>query len=72
MEQALERPVPLHRRTHPDLNAPGCFGCKAAGVRFGGIHSMKKMREDGSTGQSIKQEIYDAARRTGRDITRAR
>lgn len=33
---------------------------------------MKKMREDGSTGQSIKQEIYDAARRTGRDITRAR
>lgn len=24
----------LHARTHPGLDVPGCFGCKAAGIDF--------------------------------------
>lgn len=24
-----------HRQTHPNLDVPGCFGCKVAGVSFG-------------------------------------
>lgn len=26
--------TPLHARTHPGLDQHGCFGCKAAGLRF--------------------------------------
>lgn len=71
MEQVVTRPVPLHRETHPDLDVEGCFGCKAAGIRFSGFHRMKKMREDGSTEASMKREIYREAKRTGKDIRRA-
>jgi hypothetical protein len=70
MEQAT-RPVPLHLETHPEP-VSGCFGCKVIGIKFSGLSRLKKMREDGSTEESIKQEIYSNARRTGRDIQRAR
>lgn len=64
-------PVPLHRRTHPNLDVEGCFGCKAASVSFGGVHRLRKQREDNVSTEQFKQEIYREARRTGRDIKRA-
>lgn len=70
VEQALERPVPLHREKHPNLDVEGCFGCKAANVSFGGIRRLQAWRRDGVTEAEFKKAIYDGARRTGRDIRR--
>lgn len=71
MEQAVERPVPLHRETHPFLDVQGCFGCKIANVKIGGVHRFKREREEGYTQADVKRDIYFEARRTGRDIKRA-
>ena len=65
------RPVPLHRETHPDLDVKGCFGCKAAGIAFTGIERMRDQRNAGVIEADVKKDIYDNARRTGRDIKRA-
>lgn len=70
MEQAAVRPVPLHREKHPDLNVSGCFGCKAAGIRFQSMQ-LREMRKNNTSEEAFKQSIYSQARRTGKDIRRA-
>lgn len=37
---------PLHTRTHPNLDVPGCFGCKAASVNFGCIDVTAQKKWD--------------------------
>lgn len=49
-----------------------CFGHKLKTVGFSGLHRFRNDREMGLTQEQRKQEIYEGARRTGDDITRAR
>jgi hypothetical protein len=67
----VSRPVPLHREKHPRLDVAGCFGCKATGLMFTGVHRLQGYRAEGITEADFKRDIYDNARRTGRDIQRA-
>lgn len=63
--------VPLHRRTHPQLDVEGCFGCKATGVGFVGVERLKANRRDGVIQADIKRDIYRNAKRDGVDIKKA-
>lgn len=55
-----------------EMNRDGlCFGHKLKTVSFGGLQRMRNDRELGVTQMQRRQEIYEGARRTGRDITRA-
>ena len=47
-----------------------CFRCKLLSVGFASGVVLKKEREGGYTQESLKRDIYEGARRTGRDITR--
>lgn len=69
--EGRQRPVPLHREKHPDLDVEGCFGCRAAGIRFGGLERLKQAREQGVTQAEMRREIIADARRDGVDIKQA-
>lgn len=49
-----------HRETHPDLDVPGCFGCKVAGVAFGANST--------TTGGARVAEINQTARNWDKDM----
>jgi len=58
----------IHRRTHPDLDVEGCFGCKIAGVSFSSIPGGT--RRGGAFALSERKikkdlEVYDRARKSG-------
>lgn len=65
----MARLVPLHRETHPDLNVDGCFGCKAASIRFD-VAGLKREREerDVSGGRGTREyvrDMFEQRRRAG-------
>jgi len=59
-----------HAQTHPALNVDGCYGCKIAGVKFGGLARLAIDRADGVTQKDRGREIVEAAKRDGREIER--
>lgn len=61
----------LHARSHPSLDVEGCFGCKVASVRFG-VARLKADNRGHYTQAEIGREIYDGAKKSGRDIQQVR
>lgn len=59
-----------HAETHPSLDVEGCYGCKIAGVKFGGLYRMANDRREGVTQKDRGREIIEAAKRDGREIER--
>lgn len=59
-----------HAQTHPALNVDGCYGCKIAGIKFGGLARLAIDRADGVTQKDRGREIVEAAKRDGREIER--
>ena len=59
-----------HAETHPALDVDGCYGCKIAGVRLGGLARMKQEREAGVTQSQLGRETVEAAQTTGQPIQR--
>ena len=58
----------LHARTHPSLDVEGCFGCKVAGVRFGGLVRLANERAIGMTQADMGREVVEQAKKDGREI----
>lgn len=52
----------IHQKTHPDLDVPGCFGCRVSSVSVGGVG-----KHDRTTQQRWDHELdrYAAARANG-------
>lgn len=64
----MSRPVPLHRETHPNLDVPGCFGCKATGISFGTVPGAHKDNKRGTSylrGRERALERYAEKRKAG-------
>ena len=59
-----------HAETHSTLDVDGCYGCKLAGIKFGGLARFAVDRAEGVTQADRGREIIDAAKRDGRDIER--
>lgn len=59
-----------HAETHPTLDVDGCYGCKLAGIKFGGLTRFAIDRAEGVTQRDRGREIIDAAKRDGREIER--
>lgn len=62
----------LHAQTHPTLDVEGCYGCKIASVRFGGLYRFKAEREGNYTQAEIARDIQQSARESGKDIMQKR
>ncbi len=65
-----QRPVPLHREKHPDLDVEGCFGCKAAGIRFG-IETLKSQNRAHKTSKELYNEWSADWKADGIDVKKA-
>lgn len=59
-----------HAETHPSLDVEGCYGCKIAGVKFGGLARFAHDRAEGVTQKDRGREIIESAKRDGREIER--
>jgi hypothetical protein len=66
-----ERPVPLHRETHPDLDVEGCLGCKLVGLRFN-LTRLRAENQGHYTQASIARDIFANARDKKIDIQQVR
>jgi hypothetical protein len=53
-----------HRRTHPDLDQPGCFGCKIASVSVG-ISAQVKAMDRSEKALRKDLEAYRTLRKQG-------
>ena len=60
----------IHAETHPSLDVEDCYGCKIAGIRFGGLARLAIDRAEGVTQKDRGREIIEAAKRDGREIER--
>lgn len=50
----------IHRRTHPNLDQPDCFGCKASTISFGTVPGGAKDQRTGSS--ALRQKERDLHR----------
>lgn len=62
----------LHQqRVHPSPKE-GCYGCKIAGVRWGGLPRLRADNSGGYTQAELAREIHQGARDKGHDIMQVR
>lgn len=58
----------IHRRTHPNLDVEGCFGCKASSINFGtvpGAHKDSKTRISRLSQREKELSRYAEKRKAG-------
>lgn len=58
----------IHRRTHPNLDKPDCFGCKIATISFATVPGARKDAENRVSGYNKRERdlhAYREARRAG-------
>jgi len=60
----------IHQRTHPNLDVPGCFGCRISGISFGRVPGGAR-QGSGFDVQALESQIgsLEAAEHYTREAT---